>query len=117
MSPSDTGGTQWAANADYSVYEWIDDVKTFLTTVDVNQGSAPPNNSPTGADRPWKLLGVWNVTGWIEVDLADGSSTPGDRLVVGDAMVHAIWPTVSIRPTDVTVNPNVATAHAGDYVD
>ena len=90
-------GTQWAANAAYSVYEWIDGVKTLLTTVDVNQGAPPPSDSPNGADRPWKRLGVWNVTGWIEVDLSDGSSTTGDRLCVGDAMVHAIWPTISIR--------------------
>ena len=32
-------------------------------------------------------------------------------------MIHAIWPTVSIRPANVTVNPNVASANAGDYVD
>ena len=32
-------------------------------------------------------------------------------------MIHAIWPVVSIRPTDVTVNAKVASANAGDYVD
>jgi hypothetical protein len=32
-------------------------------------------------------------------------------------MIHAIWPTVTIRPTDVTVNPKVPSADDGDYVD
>jgi len=38
-------------------------------------------------------------------------------LCAGDVMVHAIWPTVSLRPTNVTVNSAVAAANAGDYVD
>ena len=32
-------------------------------------------------------------------------------------MIHPLWPTVSIRPTNVTVNSHIGAANAGDYVD
>jgi hypothetical protein len=75
--------------------------------------------TPVGTGVPWHLLGVWNLPNGMTlgVKLTDGGDTSGDQLCVGDAMVCAIWPTVSIRPADVAVNPNVPEEHAGDYAD
>jgi hypothetical protein len=95
---SPSPGTQWVDNAVYVVM----DGSTILGTVTVDQTSSPGNGSPESADRPWKLLGVWNVPAGdtIEVILKSGdigSANPGDMLCAGDVMVHAIWPTVTIR--------------------
>ena len=110
-------GAQWAANAVYTVYDVTAD--TTLGALTVNQADAPLGQSPEPNDRLWTRLGVWDVPAddMIEVELSDGSYTSGDMLCAGDVMIHAIWPTVSIRPANVTVNPNVASANAGDYVD
>ena len=110
-------GTQWAANAVYTVYDVTAD--TTLGALTVNQADAPLGQSPEPNDRPWTRLGVWNVPvgDTIQVELSDSWYASGDMLCAGDVMIHAIWPTVSIRPTNVTVNPNVASANAGDYVD
>jgi Ca2+-binding RTX toxin-like protein len=108
-------GTQWAENAVYTVY----DGTTILGRVTVNQQSAPPGDWTEYTDRPWKLLGVWNIgaNDHISIVLSDGDIETGDRLCVGDAMTQAIWPTESIRPTDVTINSEVPTAFDGDYID
>jgi hypothetical protein len=77
-------------------------------------------------DRPWKLLGVWNVpTGdHLSVKLSDDHyDDPGhsnDYLCLGDVMIHPLWPTVSIRPANVAVNSRVTSDnpdHVGDYAD
>ena len=80
-------------------------------------GGVHATDSPMPSDRPWLRLGVWNVGALdtLKVVLIDDSYHEGDRLCVGDAMIHAIWPTVSIRSTSVTVNPKAA--NANDYID
>ncbi len=112
-------GEHWCENAVYTVYDLTADITLGTTSPPINQADPPGNDSPEPNDRPWTRLGVWNVPvgDIIEVELSDGSYTSGDMLCVGDVMIHAIWPTVSIRPTNVTVNPNVASVNAGDYVD
>ena len=106
-----TGKTSWATNAEYWVYEVTPGgVSTPLGTSYVNQASRPANQSPITNDRNWTRLGVWNVTvgDTLEVFLTDGNtSVSTDELCVGDVMIHAIWPTVSIRATNVTVNSKV----------
>ena len=92
-------GIQWTENAVYTVSDSANSFTPF-TTDPINQGAAcTNNNSPEPGDRNWKLLGVWNVPvlDTITVTLTDGSYQTGDMLCVGDAMIHAIWPTVSIR--------------------
>jgi hypothetical protein len=87
----------------------------------VNQQGSPLNQSPEPNDRPWTRLGVWNVNAGdtLTVELSDPSPAAGDRLCVGDAMIHPLWPTVDIQQTGVTVPTQVpATASAAsDYVD
>jgi Ca2+-binding RTX toxin-like protein len=112
---SPSPGTQWVDNAVYVVM----DGSTILGTVTVDQTSSPGNGSPESADRPWKLLGVWNVPAGdtIEVILKSGdigSANPGDMLCAGDVMVHAIWPTVTIR-TNANGDGNLDTKD--DWVD
>ncbi len=77
------------------------------------------NDSPEPGDRHWLLLGMWNVSvgSTLTVVLYDSSYESGDMLCVGDAMIHAIWPTVSLRTTNVQVPSGVPSANAGDYVD
>jgi Ca2+-binding RTX toxin-like protein len=112
-------GTHWAYAAEYEVFS----DGTLLGSVIVNQSAAPGQDSPEPNDRPWTMLGVWNVSAGqtLTVDLVSGSisggvnSDPYGALCAGDVMIHAIWPTVSIRPTNVVVNP--LAANAGDYVD
>ena len=72
---------------------------TYLGEQTVNQQQSPGYASPEGSDRPWRLLGVWNVpaTDTLEVELSDGQYSLGDMLCAGDAMIHPLWPTVSIR--------------------
>ena len=112
-------GTQWTSHAEYIV--WDNDGAVSATIHNVDQTQSPGGALPN--DRPWKLLGVWSVpaddTLHVELsfDYGYGSPQPGDVLCAGDVMIHAIWPTVSIRPTTVSVNPKVASANAGDYVD
>ena len=112
-------GTQWAEHAVYNVY----DNGQLLTPygVPVNQQQSPGYASPEGSDRPWRLLGVWNVPAGdtLEVELSDGQYSLGDMLCAGDAMIHPLWPTVTCRAAGVTVNllvPNNPVAQ-GDYVD
>ncbi|MGA2069705.1 MAG: hypothetical protein ABSG86_32430, partial [Thermoguttaceae bacterium] len=88
----------------------------------VNQQGSPLNQSPEPNDRPWTRLGVWNVNAGdtLTVELSDPNAPSGDRLCVGDAMIHPLWPTVDIQQTGVTVPSQVSTlgtAAASDYVD
>ena len=53
-----SGGTQWASDAWYEVFL----NGTLLGTTQVNQQYAcSAHDSPVPNDRPWLLLGVWNV--------------------------------------------------------
>jgi hypothetical protein len=100
-------GTHWSANAYYFVY--VNGVLETPGGIQVNQESAPPtdspqNNSPedtssSNNDRPWDLLGVWNVPAGatITVVLVNADTSSGTSLCAGDVMAHAIWPTVTIR--------------------
>ena len=92
-----------------------------LGSIIVRQGTSPVNTSPETNDRPWALLGVFNVTvgDTIEVELsgADTTIVSGDVLCAGDVMIHPLWVTVTSRAVGVTVNPLVPTANAGDYLD
>ena len=87
----------------------------------MNQQQSPGYASPEGSDRPWRLLGVWNVPAGdtLEVELSDGQYSLGDMLCAGDAMIHPLWPTVTCRAAGVTVNPLVPDnpIAQGDYVD
>ena len=115
-------GNHWSTKAVYVVYDngtplYVDSSYDDFTTVD--QTSPPGNDSPIAGDRQWLLLGVWNVAAGhtITVGLFNNDDSPNTVLCAGDAMIHAIWPTVSIRSTNVTANPNVPSAYAGDYTD
>ena len=80
----------------------------------IDQTASPGFDSPVPGDRPWKLLGVYDVsvgdtlTVTLSYDTADGGqdSTHYSPLCISDVMIHPLWPTVSIRATNVTVNPN-----------
>ena len=100
-------GDHWAHDA---VYE-VRDGSTPLGSIPVDQSLAPGSNDPPEPnDRPWTLLGVWNVPfgHTLTVVLYNGSDSahpdPGGVVCVSDVMIHPLWPTVSIRSTDVTVN-------------
>jgi hypothetical protein len=116
-----TSPYHWSHDAAYEVLDdgtpLANNAGKYLTIVD--QTMSPNDNSPIGADRLWTLLGVWNVpaSDTLTVDLFNLDSSADVALCAGDAMIHAIWPTVSIRPTDVTVNPNVPGPRDGDYID
>ena len=91
-------GNHWTSHAEYDVY----DGSTLLTTVpiQVDQSQSPGNESPEPNDRPWKLLGVWNIPVGDTLTVVlqnDGTSDPGGMLCAGDAMIHPLWPTVTIR--------------------
>ena len=104
-------------DAVYDVY----DNGTLLTPngVTVSQEQSPGNDSPEANDRPWMLLGVWNVgaADTITITLVNHDTLLGTVLCAGDAMIHAIGRTVSIRQENVTVNSKVAPANDGDYAD
>ena len=113
-------GDHWAHDA---VYE-VRDGSTPLGSIPVDQSLAPGSNDPPEPnDRPWTLLGVWNVPfgHTLTVVLYNGSDSahpdPGGVVCVSDVMIHPLWPTVSIRSTDVTVNSKVASANDGIYED
>ena len=119
------GGSRWAHSAVYSVYDvppgGTPDSGNLVGSMTVNQQGSPLNQSPEPNDRPWTRLGVWNVNAGdtLTVELSDPSPAAGDRLCVGDAMIHPLWPTVDIQQTGVTVPTQVpATASAAsDYAD
>ena len=97
-NPDDSllGGTHWASDACYSVY----DGSTLLAQVDVNQQNPCPSDSPDASDHPWYLLGVYNTTsGTVNVKLNDANNNPsyGEMLDFNDVMIRPIWPTVSVR--------------------
>ena len=97
-NPDDSllGGTHWASDACYSVY----DGSTLLAQVDVNQQNTCPSDSPDASDHPWYLLGVYNTTsGTVNVKLNDANNNPssGEMLDFNDVMIRPIWPTVSVR--------------------
>jgi hypothetical protein len=102
------GGTQWAQHAQFDVY----DGTTLLGSLtNVNQQSQPGDASPEPNDRPWTLLGVWNVAVGDTLTVRLSDPTPhadGDRLCVGDAMIHPLWPAVFLHPADITVNSQVS---------
>ena len=112
-------GKNWATDAVYKVYEVVNGVPVNppLGTVPIDQKhDLPGHDSPITNDRPWTRLGVWNVPvgDTLEVTL---SAASGDEICVGDVMIHAIWPTVSIAAANVTPNPKVVAANWGDYTD
>ena len=114
-------GTQWAEHAVSMPYR--PGGTRPLGEQTVNQQQSPGYASPEGSDRPWRLLGVWNVPAGdtLEVELSGRSSTvwatcsaAGRRddpspLADGD---------IAARP-GVTVNPLVPDnpIAQGDYVD
>ena len=112
-------GTQWAANAVYTVYDVTADTTLRRTH---GQPGRRPARSIAGAQRPAvDALGVWNVPvgDMIEVELSDSSYTSGDMLCAGDVMIHPLWVTVTCRAAGVTANPSVPNnpIAQGDYVD
>ena len=110
-------GTQWASNACYTV---LLDGSPIYSVHNINLASpCSSTDSPEPGDRNWLRLGVWNVstTATLKVVLTDYDYQSGDLLLLGNAMTHAIWPTVTLRPTNVAVSANVPAGHAGDYVD
>ena len=116
-SESYTAGTQWATNAVYAIY----DSGGLLGSVVVNQQNSPGNQSPVPHDRDWALLGVWNVTGTLYVKLESyssfygGSPNEAGALCMGQIVVQALWPTVSIRAANATVNSQAV--DPGAYAD
>ncbi len=115
--------SQWENDARYTITGTADGLPHQVDNI--NQTAPPGNDSPVPNDRPWKLLGVYDVnvgstlTVTLCYDTHDGGEDPTHDapLCVSDVMIQPLWPTVSIRPTNVTVNPKVAPANAGDYVD
>ena len=111
-------GDHWAHDA---VYE-VRDGSTPLGSIPVDQSLAPGSNDPPEPnDRPWTLLGVWNVPfgHTLTVVLYNGSDSahpdPGGVVCVSDVMIHPLWPTVSIRAMNVVVNSKAV--NADDYRD
>ncbi len=90
-------GTQWAENARYEVYDRQGFIPLKSFDVDQTHSCTAPD-SPENLDRHWWRLGVWNVPAGdkIQVVLYDYNAFRGDRICMGDAMIHAIWPTVHI---------------------
>ncbi len=110
-------GSRWASSATYKVSINGIDVGSRITVDQTH--SCASHDSPEKLDRPWLLLGVWNVGAYdtIRVELFEISPYRGDRVCMGDVMIHAIWPEVHIRAGNVTVNPKVLPENVGDYVD
>ncbi len=107
-------GTQWATDAKYEIF----DGGTLVGSVPEDQQTQPGNDSPVPNDRAWTRLGVWDISsGTLTVKLVDNGSPTGSVLCAGEVMIHPLWPTVSIRATNVTINSKVAPANAGEYVD
>jgi hypothetical protein len=129
--PGDPGtklepGEYWETNALYTISGTADG-QTY--TFHVNQNGSPGNDSPEPNDRPWKLLGVYdvNASDTLEVKLSwqyDSNGkiigNVGGVLCVSDVMIHPLWPTVDIQQTGVTVPSQVSSlgkAAASGYVD
>ncbi len=116
--------SQWESDARYTISESVEGHLVQLGQIDnIDQTASPGFDSPVPGDRPWKLLGVYDVsvgdtlTVTLSYDTADGGqdSTHYSPLCISDVMIHPLWPTVSIRATNVIVNPRAA--NAGEYVD
>jgi len=115
-------GGHWESDARYTITGTADGLTHVIH--DIDQTVSPDSDAALG-DRPWRLLGVYNVNVGSELnvelsyDTSNGKmdSTHSSMLCVSDVMIHPLWPVVSIRPTNVSVNTKVAVAHAGDYVD
>ncbi len=113
--------SQWESDARYTITGTADGSPHQVKNI--NQTAPPGNDSPVPNDRPWKLLGVYDVnvgstlTVTLCYDTPDGGEDPTHDapLCISDVMIHPLWPTVSIRPTNVTVNPMAA--NYNDYVD
>ena len=96
-TPGGYTGTHWSQDAVYRVF---DDAGLLPNgTVTVNQEDPPNQDSPVPNDRPWTLLGVWMVPAGdtVTVEVYDGDSSAGSVVCMGDVMIHAIWPMLSIR--------------------
>ena len=111
-------GNHWESDAVYTITGAADGTHVID---DVDQTASPGYDSPVPNDRPWKLLGVYDVsvgntlTVTLCYDGPEGRTDAYSPLCISDVMIQPLWPTVSIRATNVIVNPRAA--NAGEYVD
>ena len=116
-------GDHWATRR--RVHFEVRDGSTPLGSIPVDQTSRPGQQLSAGAQRPpVDLVGRMECSFRPHADRRSlqrqrfrPSGPPAGWLCVSDVMIHPLWPTVSIRPTDVTVNSKVASANDGIYED
>ena len=91
---SPAGGTQWAENAAYEIF----DGTTLVATVPVDQQISPTKDLTQSIYHRFQLLGVYNIhSSEVTVELVDTSYQGGDRLNADAVVVTPLWPTEWIR--------------------